>query len=209
MRRLRPRVEAARPTPTAHLPDLQARELERSANSQNLSPRERASNSMMEINLNSGGDATLHNFSAYLLSDVDGEITVSFPSLGSVHDFLAKLYHWATRSDFVTKTISAHDIDFSEVASRLTMSGSRSLRLVVRRKPVGFQPHPEQAPNMISIYVVETLECGHEQTYHFVEEVEMLTARRRVCRECCGLLQSLPPKKPARSVRLKPAEEVA
>lgn len=164
---------------------------------------------MISVNLNSGGIATLHNFSPYLLSDIDGEIVVSFPSLTGIPKFLCDLYVFARtayRSGFVTKTNLDKEIDWTEVASRLTMSGSRALRLVVRRKPVGFQPHPDQAPNMISIYVVETLECGHEQTYHFIEEVEMLVARRRVCRECHGLLSSLPPKKPSASVRLKKQE---
>src|SRR6185437_7002374 len=174
-----------------------------------LSPRERASNGMISVNLNSGGTATLHNLSPYLLSDIDGEIVVSFPSVSLISSFLAKLYHYASCYESRTTNGSCPDIDLSEVASRLAMSGMRSLRLVVRRKPVGFQPHPEQAPNMISIYVVETLECGHEQTYYFIEDVEVLTAKRRVCHQCHGLSASLPPKKPAQSVRLKRAQEVA
>ena len=161
---------------------------------------------MISVNLNSGGTATLHNFSNYLLSDVDS-INVSFPETCGVEKLELTLYKFF-RSVFVTKTNLDKEIDWTEVASRL-MSSSRQLRLVVKRKPIGFVPYPDSAPEMVSIYVIETLECGHDQVYMFLDDVEPLVAKRRNCRECAGLLNVAVPKKPAGSVVQIAAEDVA
>jgi len=160
---------------------------------------------MISVNLNSGGAATLHNFSGYLLSDIDA-INVSFPETCGVEKLALTLYKFF-RSVLVTKTNIDAEIDWTEVASRL-MTGSRQLRLVVKRKPIGFVPYPDSAPEMVSIYVIETLECGHDQVYMFLDDVEPLVAKRRNCRECAGLLSVVAPKKPSVSVT-RLAEEVA
>jgi hypothetical protein len=147
---------------------------------------------------NQGENSTLHNFSPYLLSDIEA-INVSFPEPSRAESIALFLYKF-TRSVFVTKANLDKPIDWDEVASRLVSKPGRALRLVLQRRPVGFLPYPEQAPNLVSVYVIEKLDCGHEQTFHFVADVEPLTAKRRVCHKCSGLLNSLPPKKTCKSV---------
>lgn len=164
---------------------------------------------MICVNLNPAENSALHNFSLYLLSDIDARkepsILVSFPTenrLTSIQRALVSLC-----SVFVTKGVSAHDIDWQEVSSRLMEKTSRALRLVVRRVPKAYRPH-EHVPEYLLCYVIEQLECGHEMTVY--PEADLLIAKRRVCHQCQDVSKAiLPPKKPAHSVKPNPAEEVA
>lgn len=101
-------------------------------------------------------------------------------------------------SSIVISPSSPDSLTFRTVAARL-------LRLVVSRRPVALQPCPESAPSYLTAYVVETLECGHSQDYHFIEGAENLTAKRRLCIEC----NSLHRKKPQSSVRVAPQAKEA
>ena len=98
-------------------------------------------------------------------------------------------------SEIVTSAELLPEINWLDVASRLCPM--RELRLVKSRKPKAFRPRPEQDPDYILAFVVETLECGHKLEFNFLEEAEPLTAKRRVCPQCSTT--SLP-KKPSQSV---------
>lgn len=152
---------------------------------------------MISVTPNPTGAATLHNFSGYLLSDIESSIDVSFPSLGRAEAVALFLYKLG-RSVFVTKTASCPDIDFAEVSSRLMSGSQRALRLVTLRTPKAYRPH-DHVPEYLLVYVVETLECGHTLTVY--PQGDPLIAKRRICRACQGLLNSsvLPPKKPVQS----------
>ena len=59
-----------------------------------------------------------------------------------------------------------------------------ALHKVVERRPIAFQPYPENEPSYLLCYVQETLECGHQIDVNFIEGVEVLTAKYRRCPEC-------------------------
>jgi len=66
------------------------------------------------------------------------------------------------------------------------------LQKVVSRKPVGHRPHPEQCPEYIVCYCVETLACGHTITSHYNPPVERLVAQRRDCKVCGSQVLEFP-----------------
>jgi hypothetical protein len=116
-------------------------------------------------------------------------------------------------SEFRKKPADLSSLDYSEVASALmpaTHEPYRApLRRVVFRKPKAHQ-HPRRA-QLISISVRETLECGHKLDV-FPSEAEPLIAKYRRCPECMEVLKalaSLPPKKPAQSVRAIAKDDAA
>jgi hypothetical protein len=56
---------------------------------------------------------------------------------------------------------------------------------VVSRKPHAFY-RDENNKDYLFVYVTETFECGHSEDFHFLDDAEPLTARRRVCHACSG-----------------------
>jgi len=89
--------------------------------------------------------------------------------------------------------------------------GKAVLRLVVCRKPVPFCAHPgrEDELNFLGAYVIETLECGHQQSAFFNPPEEKLIAKRRRCRQCDDAAKVVEitagKKKPAASVEIPAA----
>ena len=78
-----------------------------------------------------------------------------------------------------------------------------TFRKVVHRKPVPFRPH-EHVPDYLLVYIIETLECGHQ--IHTFPTADPLIAVRRNCTECD---ECKPKKKPSASVTEVRAENAA
>lgn len=185
---------------------VQELRLECSANSKILSPRERTSDSMTcEIPISALVSVSDNERYQILCKPAEECLTLSFPTVNRYEAVSLFLYRLA-RSVFVTKSAEISADDISEISSGLMEKTSRALRLVIRREPKPYRPH-ESEPAYLLCYVIEQLECGHSLTVY--PQADPLIAKRRLCQKCQGLLEALPPKKPASSVRLKAAQEVA
>src|SRR6266536_5582267 len=79
------------------------------------------------------------------------------------------------RSIFVTKAGATEAEEWQEIPLRMN---NRKLCLVVSRKPIPFQPDPNNSQYML-VYVTEKLDCGHELTVY--PQADPLVARRRLC----------------------------
>ena len=82
------------------------------------------------------------------------------------------------RSIFVTKAGATEAEEWQEIPLRMN---NRKLCLVVSRKPIPFQPDPNNSQYML-VYVTEKLDCGHELTVY--PQADPLVARRRLCPGC-------------------------
>lgn len=117
-------------------------------------------------------------------------------------------------SEIGKPALRSEEIDYEAVASRLVLTSQvpyrAPLRLVVRRKPVGFFRHPDRmdlGEYNIGVYIREVLECGH-QLEIVPHDLEPLIARRRRCQECLDA-EALPLKKPVRSAKPEAESEAA
>jgi hypothetical protein len=119
-------------------------------------------------------------------------VVLSFPHVGRVESILLTLYK--LRSGIVNHGALVQPVDWDLVVNHL-VPPNRALRLVLSRKPVPFMPHASE-PKCLLVYVVETLECGHELTVY--PQCDPLIAKRRICPDCAALPHA---KKPAQSVR--------
>lgn len=92
------------------------------------------------------------------------------------------------------------------------MPAKAVLRRVVLRKPVPFLLYPERKDraDYLGVYMVETLECGHELSTF--PQIDPLIAKFRRC-DKCDVPRVIPirvevavPKKPPQSVRIGAVE---
>jgi hypothetical protein len=61
---------------------------------------------------------------------------------------------------------------------------------VIARKPRAFHSDEKNKAYLIAS-VTETFECGHSEDFHFLDDAEWLTARRRLCHACSGGLGAI------------------
>ncbi len=113
-----------------------------------------------------------YTFPRYLLSDTVGSSTVGFSS------------------------------SFVSASSTLSVPNS-PLRLIVSRTPVSEEFYHSTVEKVVGF--IDTLECGHQQIVYnlAVRGFSGTDQKRHRCPECAqSQVEALPPKKPARSVKI-------